>query len=138
MPDTIQFPSDPWIKALSQQLNKSTQYELAARNWEGDFVFIVEADHAYGNDAYLYLSLYHGKSPGAAELSRPDEKEVGYVLSAPFSTWCKVIEGKLDPIQGLMTRQLKLQGNMMMIMRYPRAAKEMIDCVKTIPTQYPS
>ena len=35
-----------------------------------------------------------------------------------------------------MTKQLKLNGNMMMIMRYPKAAKEIISCTKLIPTEF--
>ena len=42
------------------------------------------------------------------------------MLRAPYGTWLKVLAGKIDPIQGMMTRQLKLKGNMMMIMRYPK------------------
>jgi putative sterol carrier protein len=132
----IEFPSDAWIKELSRQLNASKGYEQSARNWEGDFAFVVEPDAAYDDTAYLFLGLYHGKSTGAAQISQLDEKEASYLISAPFSTWRKVIEGKLDPIQGLMTRRLKLQGNMKMIMRYPRAAKEIISCTKEIPTDF--
>jgi putative sterol carrier protein len=52
-------------------------------------------------------------------LSTLDEKPAEYLIRAPFNIWRKVIEGRLDPIQGMMTRKLKLQGNMMKIMRYP-------------------
>ncbi len=132
----IEFPSDAWIKELSRHLNASKGYEQSARNWEGDFAFVVEPDAAYDDTAYLFLGLYHGKSTEAAQISQLDEKEAAYLISAPFSTWRKVIEGKLDPIQGLMTRRLKLKGNMKMIMRYPRAAKEIISCTKEIPTDF--
>ena len=44
---TLLFPSDEWIKELGVQLNASEPYEKSARNWEGDFVFVVEADDAY-------------------------------------------------------------------------------------------
>ncbi|HOT92489.1 MAG TPA: SCP2 sterol-binding domain-containing protein [Anaerolineae bacterium] len=132
----IKFPSDEWIKQLSQHLNNSPSYEQSARNWEGDFIFIIEPDEAYPETAYLYLGLYHGKSPDAMQIGSVDEKEAGYVISAPFSSWRKVIEGKLDPIQGMMTRRLKLQGDMKMIMRYPKAAKEIIACTKLIPTDF--
>ena len=133
---TIKFPSDAWIKALSAHLNTSTSYEQSARNWEGDFTFIIEGDDGYTGTAYLFLGLFHGKSPDAAQIMSVDEREAGYIISAPFSTWRKVIEGKLDPIQGLMTRRLKLEGNMKMIMRYPKAAKEIIACTKVIPTDF--
>lgn len=132
----IPFPSDEWIKELSSQLNASDAYGRAARDWEGDFVFVIEADEALPETAYLYLDLYHGKSLSGRLLSRPEEEKPDFVLSAPFSAWRRVIEGKLDPIQGMMTRQLRLQGNMMQIMRYPKAAKEIVSCCAKVPTVF--
>jgi len=66
------FPSDEWIVELSRLLNESPTYESSAKNWEGDFVFVVEPDEAYSETAYLFLGLRHGKSTGAALLSSPD------------------------------------------------------------------
>lgn len=133
---TLVFPSDEWIKALSEHLNQSEAYEKSAKDWEGDFIFEVQADPACPEPSYLFLGLYHGKSSGAKALAQIDEQKAEYIISAPFSTWRKVIEGKLDPIQGMMTRQLKLTGNLMMIMRYPKAAKEIMNCTKLIPTHF--
>jgi putative sterol carrier protein len=133
---SILFPSDEWIKALSTKLNESASYERSAKDWEGDFIFVVEPDKRYDATAYLYLGLFHGKSPGAEMLDELNGKKVQYTLSAPYSTWLMVLDGKLDPIQGMMTRQLKLEGNMMMIMRYPKAAAEIMACTKLIPTEY--
>jgi putative sterol carrier protein len=131
----FKFATDEWIKELSRQLNESEAYEKSASNWEGDFVFIIDPEA--GRDAqYMYLDLYHGKSPGAGVLNSLDEKDAGYVISASKSTWRKVIEGKLDPIQGMMTKQLKLTGNMMQVMRYPKAAKEIVSCCSLIPTDF--
>jgi putative sterol carrier protein len=131
----FEFPSDEWIKELSRQLNMSEAYEKSAKDWEGDFVFIVEPEE--GHDvAYLYLGLYHGKSPDAGLLASLDERESEFVLTAPFNAWRRVIEGKLDPIQGMMTRKLKVQGNMMKIMRYPKAAKEIVACCTLVPTDF--
>ncbi|HHN93922.1 MAG TPA: sterol carrier protein [Anaerolineae bacterium] len=132
----FRFPSDEWIKELSRQLNASEAYEKAARDWEGDFIFVVEPDDAYPKTTYLYLGLYHGKSPDAAEVSSIDERKTEFVLRAPFTAWRRVIEGKLDPIQGMMTRKLKVQGNMMKIMRYPKAAKEIVSCCALVPTEF--
>ncbi|HEC35393.1 MAG TPA: sterol carrier protein, partial [Anaerolineae bacterium] len=70
----IKFPSDEWIKELSRQLNASKTYERSAKDWEGDFIFIVEPDDAYPETAYLFLALYHGKSPDAAMLTSRDER----------------------------------------------------------------
>jgi len=132
----IRFPSDEWIKELSRQLNASESYERSAKDWEGDFVFIVEPDASYPDTAYLFLGLYHGKSPDAMMIANKDEREAAFVIAAPFSTWRQVIEGKLDPIQGMMTKQLKLSGDMMKVMRYPKAAKEIVSCCALVPTDF--
>ena len=44
---------------------------------------------------------------------------------------------ELDPIQALMTRRLKLRGNMMKIMRAPKAAAELVNCSTQVPTEFP-
>lgn len=132
----FRFPSDEWIKELSRMLNASESYERSAKDWEGDFLFVVQADAAYPETIYLYLDLLHGKSPSAIQVSSPDEKPAAFVLTAPYSIWRRVIEGKLDPIQGMMTRQLKLRGDMMKVMRYPKAAKEIVSCTAKVPTEF--
>ena len=131
----FKFPSDEWIKQLSCQLNASEDYEKSAKDWEGDFIFIIDPDETH-DAAYLFLGLYHGKSPDAGLLASQDEREAEFVLHAPFEAWRRVIEGKLDPIQGMMTKKLKVQGNMMKIMRYPKAAQEIVACCALVPTDF--
>ncbi len=130
------FPSDEWIKELSSKLNASESYERSAKDWEGDFIFVVEPDDAYDETAYLFLGLYHGKSPDAELVESKDTRDAEFVISAPFTNWRKVIEGELEPIQGMMTRKLKLAGNMMKIMRYPKAAQEIVNCCALVPTDF--
>ncbi len=130
------FPSQEWIIEVRDLLNASETYQRSAKDWEGDFIFVVEPDEAYKETAYLHLQLYHGKSNGAAVVEEGNLPETEYTLSAPFSTWRKVIDGKLDPIQGMMTGQLKLKGNLMKIMRYPKAAQEIVACCALVPTDW--
>jgi len=131
------FPSDEWINALSDKLNASESYLRSAKDWEGDFIFVAEPDDAYPDTAYLHLQLYHGSSAGAAQVYPDDMPETEFIINAPYSTWRKVIDGKLDPIQGMMTGQLKLQGDLMKVMRYPKAAQEIVSCCAKIPTDWP-
>jgi putative sterol carrier protein len=132
----FKFPSDEWVKELSRQLNASPAYLQSGKAWEGDFVFVVEGDERYPLTTYLYLDLFHGASPSAFQMASLDEKKGKYLISAPYSTWRKIIEGKLDPIQGLMMRRLKLQGDLMQVMRYPKAAKDMVDACSQVPTNF--
>ena len=102
----IRFDSDQWIKELSRQLNESKDYERSAKDWEGDFIFIVEPDDVFRGQVYLYLGLLHGKSPDAAMVASESERKAEFTIRAPFGTWRKVIEGKLDQIQAMMTGKL--------------------------------
>jgi putative sterol carrier protein len=134
---TIKFPSDEWIKALCEQLNANEAYAQAAKNWEGDFYFIVEPKGSLTEPVYLYMDLWHGKCRDAFMTQNPDEKDPEYLLSAPMSTWRRVIEKQLDPIQGMMTRKIKLKGNMVKIMKVPKAAVEIVNSCTLIETDFP-
>jgi hypothetical protein len=54
----IKFPSDAWIKALMEDLNKSEAYAEAAKTWEGDFYFIVDPGGTLGKTTILYMDLW--------------------------------------------------------------------------------
>lgn len=132
----LKFPSDEWAKEFASQLNASEAYERAAKDWEGDFIFAIEPDKGRPETAFLFIGLYHGKCTDAALIASEDEREAQYVIRATFANWRKVIEGKMDPIPGMMTRKLKLKGDMMKVMRYPKAAKELVNCVSRVPTDF--
>jgi len=132
----LKFPSDEWAKEYQSQLNASEAYERAAKDWEGDFIFTVGADDTLPETAYLFVGLNHGKCTDTALIASEDEREAQFIIRASATNWRKVIEGKLDPIPGMMTRKLKLKGDMMKVMRYPKAAKEMVNCVSRVPTDF--
>ena len=132
-----QFPSNAWIKALMQDLNQSEAYAEAAKNWEGDFYFVVEPGGALEKTALLYMDLWHGKCREACEVTDESAKTPVFRMSAPVAVWKKVITKKLDPIQGLMTGQLKLKGNMAMVMKSVKAAKELVEACTRIETEFP-
>jgi putative sterol carrier protein len=134
---SISFPSDSWIKAMMQDLNASDSYAAAAAQWEGDFFFIVEPGGAQEETVTLYMDLYHGKCRDAYEIVDGMEKKPAFRLVGPVATWKKVMTKKLDPMQAMMTGQLKLQGNMAVVMRNVRAAKELVESCTRIDTEFP-
>jgi putative sterol carrier protein len=134
----IPFPSEAWIEDLMVRLNNSKGYKDAAAHWEGDFAFVITAGGGVEKDTAMYMDLHHGQCRSARLLASPDELDPAFVMSAPLATWKKVLTGKLDPIRGLMGRQLKLKGNMMQVMKAPKAALEMVKCASEIDTDWPS
>lgn len=134
----LTFPSDEWIKALQETINSSPDYAEAAKTWEGDFYFYVEPDGDFKQTAILYLDLWHGKCRDAFLVSDESVKNPAYKIRAGFSSWQKVVLGQLEPVQAIMTRRLRLEGDLVQVMRSVKAASELIRCCTQIETAFPS
>jgi putative sterol carrier protein len=134
----FKFPSDDWIKALEAEINKSDAYRSAAAKWEGDFYFVIEPGTGLPEPAVLYIDLWHGDARSAALVADESERSPEFTIRAPLATWRRVIDRKLDPIQGMIMGQLKLTGTLSKIMRSPKAATELVNCATRVPTEFPS
>lgn len=132
------FPSAEWAQELQRQLNTSPAYADAAKNWEGDFYFVLEPDKEGGlpGTVYLYVDLWHGECRAAYVPQDKGEKNPAFVMSGPYSKWKKVVTAQLDPVQALMTGQLKLKGNMAMVMKNIKAAQEMVKACTRIDAEF--
>jgi putative sterol carrier protein len=128
--------SNEWLRAFKEAINGSESYADAAKTWEGDFYFIVEPGGAIDNEIIMYVDLWHGKCRDAFRATDRAQRDPAFVINGPESVWRKVIEKKLDPIQGLMTRQIKLKGDMIKVMKAVRAAKELVECTTLVPTKF--
>ncbi len=132
----VQFGSAEWVAALKEQLNTSQAYADAAKNWEGDFYFVVDPEGAVKEPMYLYMDLWHGNCREAFVAADKNTKTPAFVMSGGYSKWKKVVQAQLDPIQALMTGQLKLKGNMVMVMKNVKAAQEIVRACTRIETTF--
>jgi putative sterol carrier protein len=133
----LTFPSDEWVKAAMVALNESDSYKEAAKNWEGDFLFVITALPDERKEAYLYMDLWHGECRDAYEVGDSASVQTEFTITAPLPVWRKVLDGQLDPIRGLMSRQLKMKGNMMKVMKAPKAAVELVNGCAQVDTAWP-
>jgi putative sterol carrier protein len=133
-----EFASDAWAKALMEAINNHDGYRQAAAGWEGDFYFVINKSQGFPEDTYVYLDLWHGQCREAMRVTDVAAKEPVFVMSAPSATWQKVLDGQLDPIKGLMSRQLKLKGPMVKILKMPKAAIELVNAAMTVETTWPA
>jgi putative sterol carrier protein len=133
----IAFPSDEWAKLFMQELNASKSYEEAAINWEGDFLFNVDAGGNLTAPVSLYMDLFHGKCRDAYMVKDGNKPQTVFSLTGKPEAWKKVMTKKMDPMQAMMTGQLKLVGNMSIVMKNVRAAKELVETCTKIETEFP-
>jgi len=134
----IKFPSEEWIKELCARLNASETYTQAAANWEGDQIFVILPDESYPETSYFSIDLQHGKASDARQLPSREEHKALFTSSAPFNTWRKVLEGRLEPISAIMSNKIKLTGNMAQIQRMPKATIELVRVAASIDTDFGS
>jgi putative sterol carrier protein len=134
----IKFPSDEWIKELCTRLNADEPYAQAAASWEGDLIFTILPDADYPHTTYLYINLQHGKASDARQLSSQDEQKALFTISAPFNTWRRIYEGRLDALQGIFSGKLKMVGSMAQIQRNPKATYALVNVSKQIDTDFGS
>jgi putative sterol carrier protein len=130
------YPSEKWIKAWREDLNKNKEYAEAAKDWEGDFLFVINSGGPIEKEIIYYVDLWHGKCREAYEVPSRDAKKTAFIYEGPYENWKKIIKGELDPTRALLTRQMKLTGDMAKVMRYVRATNEMVKTNLKIPTDF--
>jgi putative sterol carrier protein len=135
----VRFPTDPWFKELVERINASAEYREAAATWEGGIAFVIEAepDKLMPDDVWGFLDLWHGECRGGGVVQPQLGAAARYVIRAPYSRWKEVLRGDLDPVKGMMQGKLRVQGDLPTIVRYVRAANELVNLTGTVETEFP-
>ena len=133
------FPSEGWLKEYVDKINSSKEYEEAAATWEGDlcYVFEAEPDKSVPNDVWVWVDLWHGKCRGSKfDVTAEEGEKAKFIIRAPYSRWKQVINRELDPIKGMMQGKLKLKGDLPTIVRYVKAANELVNIAGNVQTEF--
>ena len=67
----------------------------------------------------------------AADIPKSEFSYIG-----KYGNWKRLINREIDPIQGVLTGKFKLDGSMMKIMRFTKAAKEMVSTASQVSTEF--
>jgi putative sterol carrier protein len=129
------FPSSEWLNELDAKLNSDTRYAEIAQKWEGDMVILIEPEGNLKEQRIFYLDLWHGKCRGVAELKDVSEKKAAFVLTATYENIKRIMTGKLDPMQAMLTRKLTVQGNMAVMMRSVPTVLDFVRCAREITSE---
>ena len=133
-----QFPGEEWLDQYAKLINASEAYRQAAADWEGDVCYVIEAepDRGVPEDVWAYIDLWHGECRAARVTTAEEGGKARYVIRAPYTRWKEVIKKELDPVKGMMQGKLKLQGDLPEILKYLKAANELVNLAATVPTEF--
>jgi len=130
----VKFPSNEWIRNFKDELNKNEKYKEAAKDWEGDFLFVISPDEELKNEVIFYVDLWHGECRGAYMIN--DEQKAAFILKGPYSNWKKVINKELDPLRGLIRGMFTVEGDSKLILDQVKAAQELVNTASKIPVDF--
>jgi putative sterol carrier protein len=133
-----EFASQAWFDAFVVEINASDHYRDVAADWEGDIAFriIAEPDRGVPEDLFGYLDLWHGVCRSGKVIDAAEADAAAYSIAAPFSRWKDVVEGDLDPIKGMMQGKLRVRGDLPTIVRYVKAANELVRLTGLVETEF--
>jgi putative sterol carrier protein len=131
------FPSERWLLELKDVLNSDARYSEVARNWEGDITVIIEQSEPGKSDKLpiaKYLDLWHGecRSVRVIDPRREELPEATFTLRATIDNIYKIFTGDLDPMQAMLTRRLRVEGNMAYMLRNVPTVLEFVRCAQSV------
>ncbi|MFP4545979.1 MAG: SCP2 sterol-binding domain-containing protein [Methanomassiliicoccales archaeon] len=135
MGETYRFPSREWFERYVEEINSSEAYQEAAKDWEGDFLFVVAPDRGLDQEFVYYLDLYHGQVRDHRPVDDRKSQETEFMLIGKYGKWRKLMDGRADVMKAVLTGKLKLKGNMSKAMRYTQAANELLKAAQRVPTE---
>lgn len=123
------FPSAGWLAEYVTQINRSAEFAEAARTFEADIVYVFEAEPEHGlpRDIWCRAQFSGGACRWANfDIDPADGGGSTFVLRAPYSIWKDVIQGRIDPMEGMLDGDLLVTGHLPTLLRYVRAANELV------------
>lgn len=126
------FPSEEWLNNFHNKLNSDEQYAKIAKNWEGDICVVLEPNHRLKERLVYYWDLWHGKCKRVAVLESEEEIDSAFVITSTYDNFSLLLEEKLDPIQAMLTRKLKVKGNLAILMRNVPVVLDFVRCAREV------
>ena len=130
--------SEEWIKAYKDAINNSP-YREAGKEWRaGPVALIVLKNPEVGleDDIGIWLDLHEGVCRDAFICDSKKAQSAPFCISGEYSQWKQVLLKELDPIKGMMQGRLKLKGDLPTIVRYVKAAQELVNAASTLDTEF--
>lgn len=131
------YPSVEWCKELADRLNEVPAYRDSSEGWTGRLVINTLAEEGrLQKGVAVSLDPTGGTIKDIHLLEDVDASDAEYVLSARFSVWKDVIQGKHDILYGLMTGKIKLRGQVFKLMLQLKTPKIMLEQMRAMPTLF--
>jgi putative sterol carrier protein len=99
---------------------------------------VVKKDEKLGinEDIYLWLDIDKGFCKEAKIVSKEEGEKAPFVIYGDYARWKQIINGELEPIKALAQGKLQLKGNLAIIVKFVKAAEDMVKTAQKVPTEF--
>jgi len=132
------FPSRGWAESAMAEMNADPESVAAGRGWTGDFGVVIEAERGKLDEHFVvWVRPEEGRIAELRVLVDPDdldELEPAYRIRAPYSVWKGLLLGSVDPVQAILQRRLRVDGDVQPIlerMRYKDIGARVLSRLET-------
>ncbi|RPH70556.1 MAG: hypothetical protein EHM78_11015 [Myxococcaceae bacterium] len=132
------FPSRDWAESAMALVNADPETIAAGRGWRGDFGLVIEAEAGKLDVHFVaWVRPEQGRVAELRVLADPDdldEFEPAYRIRAPYSVWKGLLLGSVDPVEAILKRRLRVDGDVQPIlerMRYKDIAARVLARLET-------
>jgi len=134
---SVVFPSEEWAKELVERINDDPEYAKIASGWEGSLAMHIQAEKGVFNDDFvLWMDPFQGQIRAFKKMDAIDEDGADFIISAKYSTWKKVVSGKLNPTMAMMTGKFKIKGEMKKLLKQIKASDAVMDHLKNMDVSF--
>lgn len=138
---------EEWIQEYKEKVNSNDEFREVAEDWGVDF---------NGNYLYAYLDLpgdrgemvdfieveggeiKHAEHTGMTLDEAQDEYDWGLTVRGPYESWKRLIEGDLDPVDGLMAGNWEVDGDMSRMLQQQRVTEILGKSFREPDTELPA
>lgn len=135
------FPSEDWIAAWRDRLNENDRFAEVGADWgvdfNGDFVFTVEADETLAETHHYFVGLEGGRCTDAYRIDDPTAVDHGYQMTGPYAAWKRLAQGDVGAIEGVLGGHFEIDGEMFRVFQHVDAAVEMVETASDLETEFP-
>lgn len=134
------FPSQEWIDKLVEIATQDDELKGIGKTWTyGGVITVLEPDENFSERWCAYFLFDKGEVKEAKIISDEKEKksESAFSIYAKYSVWKGIVKGEIDPIQAFMRGQIKVDGNVGLLMQYAVFIRKFIDTIRKVPTEFP-
>ena len=135
------FPSRAWADQAMALFNADPDSVAAGRGWTGDFGVVIESERGkLERDFVAYVAPRDGRIAQLrilVDADDLDELEPVYRLRAPYSVWKGLLQGTVDPVQAIVQRKLRVDGDVQPILERMRYKDVATRVLARLETQFP-